>query len=55
MESKNKLEKEGKFCGFIWFVVPKIVINIKKRALIEKMVQKKAEKKEKKEEDDKSD
>jgi hypothetical protein len=55
LESKNRLEKEGKFCGFIWFVIPKIVINIKKRALMEKMVQKKTEKKERKEEDDEID
>ncbi len=48
LENKNRLEKEGKFCGFIWFVLPKIVINIKKLALIEKLKQKKTEKKEKK-------
>lgn len=29
-DSKS-LEKEGKFCGFVWFVLPKVMINIKYR------------------------
>lgn len=24
---------EGKFCGFVWFVMPKVIINIKKLAI----------------------
>lgn len=29
------MDKEGKFCGFVWFVIPKLIINLKKRAIIE--------------------
>ena len=29
------MDKEGKFCGFIWFIIPKVIINIKKRAIME--------------------
>lgn len=29
------MDKEGKFCGFVWFVIPKLIINIKKRSIIE--------------------
>lgn len=25
------MKKEGKFCGFVWFVVPKLMINQKYR------------------------
>jgi hypothetical protein len=25
------LQREGKFCGFVWFVIPKIIINQKYR------------------------
>lgn len=24
-------QREGKFCGFVWFVIPKIIINQKYR------------------------
>ena len=41
------MDTEGKFCGFIWFVCPKIIINIKKRSLIEKNIEKATVKKEK--------
>lgn len=35
MESQSRIDKEGKFCGFVWFVIPKLIINIKRRAIIE--------------------
>ena len=54
LESRKRLDKEGKFCGFIWFIIPKIIINIKKRAIIEIKSQKTLVKKEK-EADDESD
>ena len=35
LESQSRIDKEGKFCGFVWFVIPKLIINIKRRAIIE--------------------
>jgi hypothetical protein len=34
----NVNNKEGMFCGFVWFVIPKIIINIKKRAITKKRI-----------------
>lgn len=29
------MDKEGKFCGFVWFIIPKLIINLKRRSQIE--------------------
>lgn len=27
--SLNQFKKQGEFCGFVWFVLPKLIINLK--------------------------
>lgn len=52
LESQGRIDKEGKFCGFVWFVIPKLIINIKKRSIIENGKVKKDEGKKKEVEGD---
>ena len=44
------MQDEGEFCGFVWFVVPKVMINqkyrVRRQAMREKMRMDSGEKKE---------
>lgn len=36
LDSLKIFNREGKFCGFIWFIIPKIIINLKISVKMEK-------------------